>query len=84
MPARRIPGPDDAGLETLLGRFRPGPVRERDRNAEDVIDTRRTGGILEPGPEAEAVVMELSIAHAERHITSNHAFVGHRDIEPDL
>ena len=80
----RIPGPDGAGLETLLGRLRLGPVRESDGNAEDVIDIRRAGGILEPGPEAETVVMELSIADAEHHIASDHALVGHRDIEPDL
>ena len=80
----RIPGPDGAGLETLLGRLRLGPVRESDRNAEDVIDIRRAGGILEPGPKAETVVMELSIADAEHHVASDHALVGHRDIEPDL
>ena len=85
MPVKHgIPGPESAGLEPLLGRFRLGPVRERDRDAEDVIDIRRTGGILEPGPEAETVVMELSIADAQHHITSDHALVGHRDIEPDL
>ena len=80
----RIPGPDDAGLEPLLRRSGMGPVRECNRNAENVINIRSAGGILESRPEAEAIVVELPIADAQHHVASDHAFIGHRDIQSDL
>ena len=79
-----IPGSGGTGLKPIPGRFGPGPVREGDRNAEDILDIRCAGGILEPGPEAETVGMELSITDTEHHIAPDHRLAGHRDIEPDL
>ena len=81
---RRIPGPDDTGLEPLLRRSGMGPVRESNRNAKDVVDICGAGGILESRPEAETIVVELPIADAQHHIASDHHFFGHGNIQPDL
>ncbi len=79
-----VPGTGGAGLEPLSGRFGMGPVRESDRNAKDVIDVGRAGGILETRPEAEAVVVELSVSDAHHQVASDHGLLGHGEIQSDL
>jgi hypothetical protein len=60
------------------------PVRESDGDAEHVIDIRRAGGILESRPEAEAVVVKLSIADAKHDVIPGPDRLGYGGVESHL